>query len=998
MKKLKFSLMVLPLILSGVLPNIEAKETNQDVNLNNNLSASEVNNFVKDKEGYYDLMNEKTLENLYPEVFSDEELQKAEKEKYDKIEKADIVKIYFTPKGQDFNPKGKDTKQLSLIGVQYVDWQTQEGTVDYFIFLPKRNVDLAEAQVGAVYHAFNTLEEGNKISFNDGKYAATPFSLSVNKKIIGKDLKEETKFKVNPSQTRTFIRVSYQVTKKDDALSQVFYADEYGTGLTIVNWFVTSVDADFHFVDDSSYRKLTNQKLSSPLKERSEKDKNSFSNEPFKKLDLKDMLDIVKTDKAFFGNNPVYKARFSTPLLSYQEDKRKSIKRPTLEELKAKTIPGYIYCDNDIDKPKTKEFKKDDATTKEKGNHYLTYGYDKDRNMLTTKHYYITYRAIPTELVACQFKEDKKTPLENTFDLYRIEDNKEVLVKSAIKPNYSRASEKEDTINSIEEMMKKTTINDQGYYETNNLLYLEPGKYVLKAKNLKEPYYNEKEEQEFTVGLLDSNDKKTRITVDFNASLKHKVNYDFKSGSEKNLPEKVTSLLPKDEKTYKKGEKVQAKEPNQKQIEVSDGKWEFVGYDKKEQTVADKDLTFTGTWKFIKNLKVNYEFKSEDGKNLPDEIINLLPKDEKTYKKGEKITPAEPTKKEILVEGGKWTFLGYDTKEQTLEDKDLTFTGTWKFTSIKPLSILNEAPQLEVADKEIMVGEALDLRTLIIKATDKEDGDLKDKVVIDKGGFNNNKVGTYKITYKVADSKGAVATKQATVKVKQPQMTLNEAPQLEVADKEIMVGETLDLRTLIIKATDKEDGDLKDKVEINKGEFNNNKVGTYKITYKVADSKGASSTKQATVKVKQQQIELNEAPNLQVKDAEITVGETLNLKDLIISAKDKEDGDLKDKVVIDKGKFDNNKVGTYKITYKVTDSKGATTVKQGAVKVKDKVKPAPKKPKPQVPKPKQEKDVLNEQKTLPKTSSQTPKSNKTLVTILTVGLLTLAGLTRRKRK
>lgn len=644
-------------------------------------SANKTNPLTKDDDGYYDLMTEKTSENLYPEVFSNEELQKAEAEKDDK------VKIYFTPKGKDFNPKGKDTKQLTLIGWRFVDWYPQDGTVDYFIFLPKRNVESARAQVGAVYHAFNTLEEGNKISFNDGKYAETPFSLSVNKKVLGENLTEETKFKVNPKQTRAFVRVSYQTTKNDDGLSQVFYVDRYGEGNTIFKFFVTSVDADFHFVDDSSYRKLTNQKLSSPLKERSERDKNSFSNEAFKKLDLKDMLNIVKTDKAFFGNNPVYSADLSTPLLSYDGDEKSSIKRPTLDQLKAKTIPGYIYCDNDIYKPKTKEFKKDDATTKEKGNHYLTYGYDNDRNMLTTKHYYVTYRAMPTEIVVRQFKEDKKTSLDNSFDLYRVEDNKEVLVKSAIKPNYSRANEKEDTINSIEKMMKKNTINDQGYYETNNLLYLEPGSYVLKAKKLTEPYYNEKENQEFTVSLLDSNDKKTRITVDFNALLKHKVSYNF---------------------------------------------------------------------------------NSKDDKKLPDKVTNLLPKNENTYKKGEKITPADPTQKEISVDGGKWTFLGYDTEEQTVEDKDLTFTGTWKFTSIKPLSTLDEAPQLEVADKEIMVGEDLDLKTLIISATDKEDGDLKEKVeIVDKGGFDNNKVGTYKITYKVADSKGATATKQATVTVKE---------------------------------------------------------------------------------------------------------------------------------------------------------------------------------------------------------------------------------------
>ena len=208
-------------------------------------SANKTNPLTKDDDGYYDLMTEKTSENLYPEVFSNEELQKAEAEKDDK------VKIYFTPKGKDFNPKGKDTKQLSLEGWRYVDWQTQEGTVDYFIFLPKRNVGRARAQVGAVYHAFNTLEEGNKISFNDGKYAETPFSLSVNKKVLGENLKEETKFKVNPEQTRAFVRVSYQVTKQDDALSQIFYVDRCGEGNTIFKFFVTSVDADFHFVDDS---------------------------------------------------------------------------------------------------------------------------------------------------------------------------------------------------------------------------------------------------------------------------------------------------------------------------------------------------------------------------------------------------------------------------------------------------------------------------------------------------------------------------------------------------------------------------------------------------------------------------------------------------------------------------------------------------------------------------------------------------------------------------
>lgn len=164
--------------------------------------------------------------------------------------------------------------------------------------------------------------------------------------------------------------------------------------------------------------------------------------------------------------------------------------------------------------------------------------------------------------------------------------------------------------------------------------------------------------------------------------------------------------------------------------------------------------------------KVNYKFKSEDDKNLPQEILNLLPKDENEYKKGTKIIPKDPKEKEIKVKDEKWTFLGYNKKEQTIEDKDITFIGTWKCTKIKPISILNHAPELVVMDKEITVGENLDLKTLIIKATDKEDGDLKDKVkILDDGGFNKDKVGVYKITFKVTDKEGLSGKKISTLKV-----------------------------------------------------------------------------------------------------------------------------------------------------------------------------------------------------------------------------------------
>ena len=57
------------------------KLKNESENNRTTGQKNKIDPLIKDDEGYYDLMTEKTSENLYPEVFSDEELQKAEAEK-----------------------------------------------------------------------------------------------------------------------------------------------------------------------------------------------------------------------------------------------------------------------------------------------------------------------------------------------------------------------------------------------------------------------------------------------------------------------------------------------------------------------------------------------------------------------------------------------------------------------------------------------------------------------------------------------------------------------------------------------------------------------------------------------------------------------------------------------------------------------------------------------------------------------------------------------------
>ena len=254
----------------------------------------------------------------------------------------------------------------------------------------------------------------------------------------------------------------------------------------------------------------------------------------------------------------------------------------------------------------------------------------------------------------------------------------------------------------------------------------------------------------------------------------------------------------------------------------------------------------------------------------------------------------------------------------------------------------NTKPILEVVDKQIKVGEELDLKSLITRASDKEDvqdkkdeKELVDKVKIEKGNFDNKKAGQYEITYTLTDNNGESVSKRAKVTVKQNIAKIEEAPILEVENKTILQGEDFNLKDLIKNPLEK------DSVTIEEDEgFNKDKVGTYTITFKVKNKIGITTYKKAKVTVNPKKLKLNEIPVLQVIDKQIKAGENLDLKSLITKASDKEDGDnLIDKVEIDQKLFDNKKAGEYKIKYTLTDSKGASITKEATVLVVETKKP-----------------------------------------------------------
>ncbi|PEO10421.1 S-layer protein, partial [Bacillus wiedmannii] len=136
-----------------------------------------------------------------------------------------------------------------------------------------------------------------------------------------------------------------------------------------------------------------------------------------------------------------------------------------------------------------------------------------------------------------------------------------------------------------------------------------------------------------------------------------------------------------------------------------------------------------------------------------------------------------------------------------------------------------------------------------VKAIDKEDGDITNKVTV-AGKVDPSKPGTYVLTYTVQDSKGHKVTAKQTVTVKEKEELKDEAPVLTVpAEVNMNVGDKFGPMSGV-KAIDKEDGDITDKV-IHFGEIDTSKTGTYEVKFLVRDSGGNEATMTQKVVVKE---------------------------------------------------------------------------------------------------------------------------------------------------
>lgn len=271
--------------------------------------------------------------------------------------------------------------------------------------------------------------------------------------------------------------------------------------------------------------------------------------------------------------------------------------------------------------------------------------------------------------------------------------------------------------------------------------------------------------------------------------------------------------------------------------------------DANTQNKADYDM-----WQVAKKdtYRVLYEFVGgTKGKSLPQEVTDLLPIDPSKYVEGATITAIQPDETEIKVSDGVWTFKGYDADSKVAnadnadKNRNVSFTGTWEFKVNQ--YVVDYRFESTTKDKELPK-----------EITDQ----LPETGSVEHGKTVQPSIETFadvKVSDGIWSFKGWTPAKHDNVtdnvefvgtwEFKRNMSDINRIPIINASDKTLTVGDVFD-PFKDVTATDKEDGNLTEEIEILKNEVDTSKAGVYEVTYKVTDSKGASSVKTIKVTVK----------------------------------------------------------------------------------------------------------------------------------------------------
>lgn len=473
------------------------------------LDKEPAGNIVKKEENDYSITYTRTkdvaVKNPFPDVMSDTEIAKAFQHD------SSIQKYFFT---SDY-----DTTHTPML-IEDNILKDEPGT--YTIYTVVKNYSTSGLFNKLYAQGYQTR---NGIVLKDGSiyagskstvaYTMHPYSFEFNGLELANNATKRTCIELQSRDHLLYYKITF---RNDGALNErvlTNYGDETNTGGQSFSFFMydatPQVSAQFHFVDDIAYRTQTHQNnADAPLKERGNTDEHPLLTEEDKQKgfvisalphyairNLSDLGKPIATGLAHFMRNKNNDVKYT--VLSFKDDpdapkvengRTTGVFRPTLEQLTSTRIPGYVYWDNDIDKPKGGVFQNNNDTRENPGNHYLSFAYEmkdgKPFKRFDTKHYYVTFRKVPTQIVVHQFKKDAATntttPLTTgSFDLYQRVGNNDVLIKKNVPLSKDFSKDTAPSFDSVVSAMKtKSALQKEGFYQVQDKLYLQPGSYLLR--------------------------------------------------------------------------------------------------------------------------------------------------------------------------------------------------------------------------------------------------------------------------------------------------------------------------------------------------------------------------------------------------------------------------------------------------------------------------------------------------------------------------------------
>ncbi|MGE7758826.1 immunoglobulin-like domain-containing protein [Peribacillus sp. NPDC097895] len=233
-------------------------------------------------------------------------------------------------------------------------------------------------------------------------------------------------------------------------------------------------------------------------------------------------------------------------------------------------------------------------------------------------------------------------------------------------------------------------------------------------------------------------------------------------------------------------------------------------------------------------------------------------------------------------------------------------------SNVAPIQDTNKPVISGVASKSIPFNSTFNPKTSV-KAKDDKDGDLTSAIRVE-GKVDTKKVGTYNLTYTVADRAGNIAkvTREITV-YDQVKPVISGA-----GNKTIKLNSSFNPKTNV-SAKDNADGNLTSKIKVT-GTVNTKKKGTYTLKYTVTDQSKNTATVTRKITIDGTKPVISGA-----NSKTIAYNSTFNPKSGV-TAKDNLDGNVTSKIKVT-GTVNTKKKGTYTLKYTITDqSKNTATV------------------------------------------------------------------------